>query len=252
MENHPVTTKSCLLCGKEKSLAAYLQINGPQGTTYGNVCATCRGSELNKVAVIPAESGESESSSTGLKIDSKTKVQIERDKRKQAQDLKEGHEKEQKKLDELIEDHSERTDLIDKKEKTHRVQFLEPKKNADYLNYKSVTKSPAETKKQQQDVSLKSLIQTQKQTEADVMNKKGISEQEQGLRGINFSLPATTLDLRQDKYKTAGFKRFAAWVGESSPIAKALKQPGKTEDKGKDPLVEFTEKNWGPSSRNKR
>jgi hypothetical protein len=92
-------TKSCVICGLEKPLTAYLQITGPQGSSYGNICSTCRGSGHGKKVVIPHVDDEHSSSSTGLKIDAKKRLKVEIDhklKLEQTRDL--DHKEKQKGL----------------------------------------------------------------------------------------------------------------------------------------------------------
>jgi hypothetical protein len=60
-------SKTCINCGLQKPLTAYLQIAGAEGSTYGNICSTCRGSGLGKKVTLPVmEDTSSSSSSTGL------------------------------------------------------------------------------------------------------------------------------------------------------------------------------------------
>src|ERR1700722_17983588 len=79
-------SKTCVSCGLQKPLTAFLQISGPEGSSYGNVCSTCRGSGLGRKIVIPAVEEEHSTSSTGLKIDAKAKQQIEREKKRKSEE----------------------------------------------------------------------------------------------------------------------------------------------------------------------
>ena len=74
----PQLTRSCLVCGLEKPLAAFLQITGTQGTIYGNTCSSCRGSGAKDKSTYPTPEREEENSGgAGLKIDSKAKIHQE-------------------------------------------------------------------------------------------------------------------------------------------------------------------------------
>ena len=42
MEKINSPTKTCSSCGLKKPLSAFIQVSGPQGRHYGNICATCR------------------------------------------------------------------------------------------------------------------------------------------------------------------------------------------------------------------
>src|SRR5690348_10216895 len=70
--------KTCISCGQQKPLSAFLQFSGQLGSTYGNVCASCRKTTLEKPA--PKEPEESTRSDSGFNLGSKAKVAGDRDK----------------------------------------------------------------------------------------------------------------------------------------------------------------------------
>src|SRR5687768_6217023 len=79
MENSNLSlTKICQSCGEKKPLTAFLQLTDAKSTTYGNICAACRKTDIERKK---AQEKENTTSTTGVKIDSKTKVQSEIDKR---------------------------------------------------------------------------------------------------------------------------------------------------------------------------
>lgn len=126
--------KNCINCGLQKPLSAFLEISGPQGSSYGNVCSTCRGSGASRKISIPdIFEEESGSSSTGLKIDHKTKVHMDLEQKKLAQKIKESHREELEKRTFLTDEKIERKDSKAQAERKHREDFLnyQSKKTAD-------------------------------------------------------------------------------------------------------------------------
>lgn len=127
MEKQALPTRTCLACGLDKPLAAFLQLTGKQGTMYGNICSACRSkskpSELH-------DNDEQGSGASGLRIDSKTKVQQERDKKSFQQKRKELNLEELQKKEEdfLIKD--EKKELKQKTEREHREEFIETKQKS--------------------------------------------------------------------------------------------------------------------------
>lgn len=90
--NNTKFAKTCSICGELQPITAFVQFAGAGEARYGSVCATCRRAGLDKKKSDFFE--DSTTSSTGHKIDSKTKVQSEKDKREFKQ-LKEETDKEE-------------------------------------------------------------------------------------------------------------------------------------------------------------
>lgn len=124
MTTNPTLTKTCSSCGLERPLSAFLQVAGPQGTIYGNICASCRSGKVEKKAQL-TEGEDGTRSSSGLKIDEKAKKktdQVKKETKKEA-DEKYREEREKTKEQSLV-----KTDKIDKKmkfERKHRESFLQ-------------------------------------------------------------------------------------------------------------------------------
>lgn len=130
--------KSCATCGLDKSLTAFLEISGPKGTVYGNVCSTCRGNSLVKKIIVGAHTGDDEESgSSGLKIDAKRKLRIEQNKQAQLKQEIEQHHENIEKRELATDEKTERTDLKEKIEKKHRADFIDPKKKESFFNHLS-------------------------------------------------------------------------------------------------------------------
>ncbi len=135
MEKRDKLMRTCTVCGLQKPLAAFLQISGAQGTLYGSICATCRGSGAKeKSAKLHDE--EHGSTSSGFRIGSKEKVFIEKEKKRIYGETTEKNLDELKKRDKTAVEKFERTTNIEKAEKKHRETFLEAKKRG-YLDYQT-------------------------------------------------------------------------------------------------------------------
>ncbi len=207
-------SKTCISCGLEKQLAAFLQINGPEGSSYGNVCSTCRGSGLGKVIVIPEQDDERHSSSsTGLKIDAKSKIHIDIEK-KQTVKNKQELDIEEKKKDELTTDK-----LLEKKEQKqdaetkHRQQYIDPKKRDSFLNYQS--KKPPTSPfiaARDHEAALQKTALDQHGT-LETLHKETATKQEEQLKSIDILNIDT--DLTQPKLKL-----------QSAEFIKAVKAQG--------------------------
>lgn len=124
MTKNPTLTKICSSCGFERPLTAFLQVAGPKGTLYGNICASCRSGKIEKKVQL-TEAEEGTRSSSGLKIDEKTKKKTDQLKKEHKKEADEKYVKEREKT---TEDTKLKTEKIDKKlksEKTHRETFLQ-------------------------------------------------------------------------------------------------------------------------------
>ena len=115
--------KTCSSCGLQKPLSAFLQMTGPQGTAYGNICATCRKTTKDKGSAKEAEEGTKITS--GLKVDSKAKVKSEADKRQLRQAIEEQYYEERDLAEEKQILKTERVEKVAKEQKEHRKSFLD-------------------------------------------------------------------------------------------------------------------------------
>lgn len=117
-------TKMCSQCRQIKPLSAFSKMTQPSGTTtFGNICIACQ--KIAKQQPNPANEEGSESSSTGLKIDSKTKVREDADKKQHREHVDQlYHEDREKDYEQQIKD-KQKTISIAKEERKHREGFLE-------------------------------------------------------------------------------------------------------------------------------
>ena len=256
MSNPLQLSKTCVACGIQKPLSAFLQISGPQGTMYGNVCSTCRGSGLDKKIIVPEAEDEQSSSSSGLKIDLKTKVQIEREKRKLAEEKIVREEKELDKKETLTDEKLDRKEEKEQAEKKHRENYIEPRKKDSFLNFQSKKVDPKQPLKMAQERTLF----TERQTTVEQIAKVEGERQEQAVkqdvkeRGIDLT------DIHTEQYVAgkakfgAEFNKVKAWLGKSAPMSSVERQFGiaKKESvapkEGKDSLIDMVKENWEPKA----
>ena len=129
-------SKVCINCSLQKPINAFLQIAGPQGTTYGNICSTCRGSGLGKKVVLPVKEESSSSSSTGLKIDAKSKIHADLEKKAATEKKTEEAKKERETIDLKNSAVEDRKNTKQNLERKHREEFIDPsKKKSSFLDY---------------------------------------------------------------------------------------------------------------------
>jgi hypothetical protein len=212
--------KTCFNCGLQKQISAFLQISGPEGTSYGNICSTCRGSGLGKEIVIPEKENEERhsSGSTGLKIDAKTKVHIETEKKQQKQNQKELEIKETKKRESTQDELLERKDKKNEAEQKHRQGYLEPKKKDSFLNYQSQKppQKPFTTSEKEAVIKKTALDQ---HGILDTLHKEEAAKHEEKVNAINLTEsyvdPSQTGEL---KFQSAEFMKVKAWLGAGSAI----------------------------------
>lgn len=121
---HITLTKTCSSCGLQKSLSAFLQLSATEGSTYGNICSSCRKTNLEK-----PKSTESEETTRreagGSKIRTSERIAAETDKLLQRKQLEELYRKEQEKEDKSRVEQVQKVKTKAEGEKKHRQTFLE-------------------------------------------------------------------------------------------------------------------------------
>lgn len=224
MTKHTPFTRTCAVCGIEKSLAAFLQISGKQGTNYGAVCASCRsaGRTTKSDAELHTEE-DSTTATTDKRIGSKEKVFSEQEKKRYLKDLKESRIKEAKKRDEEALEKTEQTDIKEKSEKDHRKFYLETKQG--FLGQRkpfdpSSTDNIAERDAKQQLERARSVLENQNKIE--IQKQEDIIKQEFQITSLDFSKPFVAGQTNQLRFQTDTFLKFKSWLGTSSPLVKTL------------------------------
>jgi hypothetical protein len=133
--NKPNTpyTKICSNCGQKKPLSAFLQVAGSHN--YGNICSACRKTTLEDQG---KEQEEGSKSTTGLKIDAKTKVKNAADNRKAFIQAEEEYSEERDKMEEKFLQHDQKID----KEKTESKKLQKSSSQTSLFNPTSAPAAP--------------------------------------------------------------------------------------------------------------
>jgi hypothetical protein len=225
--------KTCINCGLQKPITAFLQISGPQGTSYGNICSTCRGSGLGKKIVIPVnEDASSSSSSTGLKIDAKSKIHADLEKKELTDKKKEADKKEREVLDLKNAATEERKELKQTLERKHRNTFLDITKKTSFMDYQS--KKPEDKRRGLETQTLNEIMQN-----TDSAIKEEIKAKTVDL-SVSHIDPTQTGSLKYG----AEWKKFRTRLGGSAAINTIEQQFKGNPNVGKDALIDFVEENF--------
>jgi len=200
--------KTCISCGLPKPTSAFLEISGPQGTHYGNICATCRGATASQKIIIPAETDSTERGASGYRIDNKAKVYIDKEKHKV-----QAHKEEEK--------HRHRLDteekLVDTTEKSQQKNFLERKHREEYIaSPKSfLNQRPATINVEKKLITHAAVIQAQ--TNINLRQGEAAKKIENLVKTTDFSAsfwdPAIAGGIKDTSPE---FLRIRAWLGESA------------------------------------
>lgn len=223
-------TKTCSSCGQQKPLSAFLELTGSQGTTYGNICASCRKSHIEKLNQ-PAEPEESTTSTTGLKIDAKVKVKGEIDKRELFKQTEEQYLEEREKQEDKQLKHEQKVEHVAEDEKKHRKDFIEKRSFLDSSNKPSVTPTKV----------------------------FGSEAQKAEAGKVDFTKDTSNLMRVAGTTRTQStvFKSFQTWLGKGThqivtAAEKAAKQQNNkntAEKEAMEPLNEHVNKNYTPRSK---
>lgn len=228
MKKPQTLTRTCLTCGLDKPLAAFLQLSGEQGTTYGNICATCR-SVHARSKNLPATEDDNGKGGFGFRIDAKAKIQKELAERKFKKELDETFLQEKNQDEKLTLEKTEKKELKIKSEKNHR-NYLEAKKKQGFLTNRIKIES-GETLSPQEKLAAANLEENQ-------------------LKNVDF----THIDFQTEKAKSVNFKYLESWLGESANfrtmkrLASAKKETkNQNNEKPAENVSEYLKKTFKPS-----
>lgn len=268
--SQPNLTKTCVNCGQQKPLTAFLEMSGTQGTAYGNVCSACRKTALEaQERRKKTEAEGSTTTETGHKIDSKTKVHDAIGKRERSQQIEEDYHKERDLDEKITEKVIEKKQAAEHKEKKHRTDFL------DKRPVKPAEKTPNAGPTHAAEITAR----TTKTNEAVAIEKHGAQEERKKTEH-DFSIPYQGQQMGgQIRFSGPIFQQFRQWLGNSAPIVNNVnvtlketspKQSGAitqsahqiqdtvtAADKGEvkkdnvktDPVIDFIEENFRPGSK---
>lgn len=114
--------KTCASCGKQKPLAAFLQLSGAEGATYGNICSACRKTNLEKSAAEKEDAGTRRETG-GTRFTSEVRAKTEADKKELFETTEREYHEERDEADLLKADKRQKTEIAEKKD-TLRKQTL--------------------------------------------------------------------------------------------------------------------------------
>lgn len=182
--------KTCSNCGLQKPLTAFLQLSESKGAIYGNICADCRKAAIDK-ANAPKEPYEEAGGQSGKTIDSKTKVHEEIGEKQLTKQMEAEYKEDREQMAQQEMEQKQKTDKRIKEEKKHHQHFLERRPYTGTSTNKTTT--------------TQTLYTGEKET-------------------IDLSTGAPYRDTEIPKIRHQGDaqKRFAAWLGKDSPLAKAI------------------------------
>jgi hypothetical protein len=201
MDQTPKSTliKTCNSCGLPKPLSAFLQLSTTNQVIYGNTCSACRKANKDKPTTPVTEEG-STSSKIGLKIDAKTKVKSDRDRKLFHEHIQEVFEKERSDKKIAKKNRIEKRQLTAKKERSHHEGYL--KKSSFLQNKPKAAPFPGG------------------ETEKKFANK------EKGRQHIDYTKPVLDTQIAgKIKHHSSVFRTFRTWVGKV-PIVKNVEKLG--------------------------
>lgn len=237
--------RTCTSCGLLKPLSAFLYLTD-KGTTYGTLCATCRGIQARN----PKNEDEDVSRrTTGSRIGSQEKVQIEKTTQQRIEKKTEEHIKEAKKREFKLTTQEERNTQTKLEEKKHLTEYIFLSANRNKKPPPSTQEKPAQTSSDP--------AQTREQVRQQKYETEEKSKKENKLtEGASFFIDAaqTGMVSRQSEV----IRRFFTLVGTSSPAARkqVLDQllqknpaPSKDEAINTEEVIKEIDKHLGPKSR---
>ncbi len=201
--NNNILTKICANCGLEKPLTAFLQMDSDKGAVYGQLCENCR-----KTAVEESKEKEIDTSATtsdtGLKIDSKSKVQEDTTKHEKFQLTEDQYYHERDKQEEKLVKAGEKSQQLSRQERNHRENFIK----SSFLN-----------------TAVRTHIQHQEPPPVDNTQVIGGEEQKSQLNKLDTSSPNYDMGAAKLKYQSVTFRESVAYKGmrawlKGSPLLK--------------------------------
>jgi hypothetical protein len=188
MTKYTTPTKTCSHCGLQKPLSAFLEMTYTHGVGYGNVCASCRKTNINT----SKEADDFTGNKTEHKLDYKMRAQDEIDKRQRWKEIEEEYYEGRQ----LNEEKQNKTNI-----KSESLSDIEKKRRKEYLE-KNTTKS--------------SLFDNNRKStnNVPVIAAGGIEQ----VAKESEMIVSDTIDTQKEKYKSSFFDFVKARFGESAGI----------------------------------
>ncbi len=225
-------TRTCIICGIEKPLSAFLQLSGKDGTSYGNICAKCRSLGKTSKPVTPATEDERGTTPSGIGIRGKEKIYADTKREQKIHTLKELYKKEEIKKQEVIEDKKERISLKEMSEKKHREFYINPKKDVPSTDKKQtqqiITNQQDQKKRNIMSVAEQHQTILEGKEKQHVDNIKTIAKEETKKTTTDFNNLFHGIETGRSEMQSAEVKKFFKWLGSSAPIVRMVEQGLKT------------------------
>ena len=224
MTKHESLTRTCTACGIEKPLSAFMQLGGKQGTTYGSICATCRGTGITEKSTKPARDEERSSTGSSIRLGTKERVEIEKQQKLEQQNRQEIAEKETKKREQSTDNKLELLEQKEKTERAHREVYLEAKKKQSFLsNYQNrqlFNQQMISEFKKEDNTFVNAPVSNEAQLSAAELVKTEATKEQERITTLDLS---GTPVLGQANYTVSRdnpiFNQFEKWLGET-PLTK--------------------------------
>lgn len=237
---NPSLTKTCSSCGIQKPLSAFLQLTDKNGTTYGNICSTCRHANKENAPTEKEGSTRSDTELT-LTIDAKARAQYEIDHVQHHQQEEDEYSEEREKQESLEINRIEKKEQLVKSEKKIRETLLGKRS---FLSSDKKTDAQKIAEK-------KFLLQAQGIEQTNKL--EAAAKEEQKEKDIDFTAPVEDTRFgKKEKHKGIAFQHFT-YV--QSPIGKAFSPKEEqsatfsTPEPSPETPSEYIEKTWGPGSK---
>jgi|GEM_PF-2208718 len=258
-------TKTCSVCGLQKPLSAFLQMEDKQGASYGSVCSSCRHEQKNKIA--PSKD-ETTTTSSSITIDSKAKVKLDEAKENHFEQVETEYHEERDKNQIIDSKETQKTEQIQKDERKHREHFLS--RRALFSTDKTTNNQRASESRQFVEQAGKEAAATEKTAQQE---KSTLDDKKE--KDINLDNSTDTQIGKIKLTEGVAFKTFITREtnsaisrifnkqpaqpvsGQSSSLSSTWQQPAKqNKDQSKpseanknESPSEFAERKWGPRSR---
>lgn len=175
MEKQHQLVRSCLACGLEKPLAAFLQLTGTQGTVYGNICSACRSASAKGSPVVPkkeTDDGDESDGGSGLNMGYKARRAHELIAHEFLEQRDEDKKESRELKDKIASDKTEKKERKEKSEKDHREQYIEVKKRESLFDNKLSPQEKNLLTIRQQNTDVQNRKTTQERTHQDFKDKE--------------------------------------------------------------------------------
>lgn len=236
-KSSPLLIKTCISCGLQKPLSAFIQLAGNKGTTYGNICSNCRKTQSNHAESTQEQDEGTSRTRLSYTIGAEERLAAEIFQKEQVEKKEEDYHKEREKESKL---QDKKTQLIETKtqnEIRHRDSYL--RKGSFLSDSKKITDPLA--------------IRRQAEQEAAISAQAIFEERE---KEVNFDAPVDVMRVSKISRDGVLLKALAARLGPGSPFSRALTseaakktaQPTSTtlnETEKQQEIVDYVNRKWG-------